>query len=210
MFGPFIRVTNSYNGLRALGFDVGFYRKVCKNGMIVPDTIVRFNFTHMQREIGETIQFLIARDRLEKFKTTFADSLVNLRTCAVPRTNFEPVVCSVLCLHPPEPMKPGGPHESDWQTLHSQITEMCNRYASELGETAYAIFNVVTELASRPPANRCLHRDRNSLQRLAGSWLKSFNDAYRRPDFSLGNHLEQLAKERSSTARSRTSNDAIN
>jgi len=35
-FGPFIRVTNSYNGLRALAFDIGFLRKVCKNGLILP------------------------------------------------------------------------------------------------------------------------------------------------------------------------------
>ena len=50
-FGPFIRVTNSYNGLRALAFDIGFYRKVCQNGLIAPDTIVQFKFAH-QRELG--------------------------------------------------------------------------------------------------------------------------------------------------------------
>ncbi len=43
-FGPFIRVVNSYNGLRALAFDIGFYRKVCRNGMIIPDSIIRFKF----------------------------------------------------------------------------------------------------------------------------------------------------------------------
>jgi len=45
-FGPFIRVTNSYNSLRALAFDIGFYRKVCKNGLIIPDTIIRFKFNN--------------------------------------------------------------------------------------------------------------------------------------------------------------------
>ena len=50
LFDPFIRVTNSYNGLRALGFDIGFYRKICKNGMIVPDTVIRFKFTHLRRD----------------------------------------------------------------------------------------------------------------------------------------------------------------
>ena len=210
VFGPFIRVTNSYNGLRALGFDIGFYRKVCKNGLILPGTIIRFSFTHRQREIGETVQFRIAQDRLVKFKTTFTDSLANLRKCAVPRVQFEPVVRAVLSLRPPEPMQPGGPLEGDWQALNSQIAEMSDRYSSELGETAYGVFNVVTELASRPPANRCLHRDRNSLQRLAGSWLTSFNDAYRGPSFSLSNHLEELEKERATAVRSKARNDAIN
>jgi hypothetical protein len=37
-FGPFIRVINSYNGLRALSFDIGYYRKVCTNGLILPES----------------------------------------------------------------------------------------------------------------------------------------------------------------------------
>jgi hypothetical protein len=81
-FGPFIRVTNSFNGLRALGFDIGFYRKVCKNGLIVPDTIIRFKFTHMRRDIGETIHFEVAKERLAKFKTAFTDTLTGLRNGA--------------------------------------------------------------------------------------------------------------------------------
>ena len=48
-FGPFIRVTNSYNALRALSFDIGFYRKVCKNGLILPDSVIRFKFTQIGR-----------------------------------------------------------------------------------------------------------------------------------------------------------------
>ena len=40
LYGPFIRVTNSYNRLRALRYDVGFYRKVCKNGLILPDALL--------------------------------------------------------------------------------------------------------------------------------------------------------------------------
>jgi len=40
-----------------------------------------------------------------------------------------------------------------------------------LGENAYAVLNVITEFASHPPANRHVHRERNSLQQLAGTWL---------------------------------------
>src|SRR5258705_7417452 len=58
-FGPFIRVTNSYNGLRALAFDIGFYRKVCRNGLIAPDTIVQFKFAH-ERNLGMSIRFEVS------------------------------------------------------------------------------------------------------------------------------------------------------
>ena len=195
-FGPFIRVTNSYNGLRALGFDIGFYRKICKNGMIVPDTIIRFKFTHLRRDIGETIQFDIAKDKLAKFKNTFTDSLAGLRACAVPRPQFDPLLCDVLLLRPPHPLKPETREADEWQKLGCHIAEMSTRYAGELGENAYAAFNAITEFASHPPENRCVHRDRHSLQRLAGSWMASFNDACRKPDFSIAKHLEQMGKER--------------
>lgn len=199
IFGPFIRVTNSFNGMRALGFDIGFYRKVCKNGMIVPDTIIRFKFSHQQRDIGETIQFEIAKDKLSKFKTAFTDSLAGLRNCVVSRPQFEPLILGVLSLRPPQPLKPDTREAKDWQSLGTHLGEMSTRYAGELGANAYAVFNAITEFASNPPENRCVHRDRHSLQRLAGSWLTSFNDACRKPGFAITSHLEQLLKERAET-----------
>jgi hypothetical protein len=63
-FGPFIRVTNSYNALRALAFDIGFHRKVCRNGLIAPETIVRFKFPHQRRTLTAGIRFEVARERL--------------------------------------------------------------------------------------------------------------------------------------------------
>ena len=195
VFGPFIRVTNSFNGLRALGFDIGFYRKVCKNGLIVPDTIIRFKFTHARRDIGDTIQFEIAQERLAKFKTAFTDSLTSLRNCALPRLLFEPLLCGALLLRPPPPTRPNPREAADWKTLTAHLAGMSTRYAGELGENAYAAFNAITEFASHPPENRCVHRDRHSLQRLAGSWLTSFNDACRKPGFSISGYLEQMGKD---------------
>lgn len=203
VFGPFIRVTNSFNGMRALGFDIGFYRKVCKNGLIVPATIIRFKFTHMRRDIGETIQFEIAKDKLSEFKTTFTDCLAGLRNCAVPHLQFEPLIRGVLSLWPPQPLKPDTREANDWQELGDHIAEMSNRYSGELGQNAYAVFNAITEFASHPPENRCVHRDRNSLQRLAGSWLISFSDVCRRPGFAITSHIEQLLKERVETKNQR-------
>lgn len=193
VFGPFIRVTNSYNGLRALGFDIGYYRKVCKNGLILPETIIRFKFDHLRRSIGETIQFQIAHDRLSKFKATFTDSLAGLRNCAVARSQFESLILGVLLLRPPEHLEPESREAVDWQQLKIHLTEMSTRYADELGENAYAAFNAITEFASHPLESVIVRRDRHSLQRLAGSWLTSFNADCRKPDFSVSRHLEQLA-----------------
>lgn len=194
VFGPFIRVTNSYNGLRALSFDIGFYRKVCKNGMIVPRTIIRFSFTHLRRDIGETIRFEVAKDALTELRNTFTDSLAGLRVCPVLRPQFSPLICSVLLLRPPQPMEPNSREADDWQQLGNHLGEMTTRYTRNLGENAYAAFNVITEFASHPPANRCVHRDRHSFQRLAGSWLSTFSQECRKPGFSVAKYLDELAK----------------
>jgi hypothetical protein len=197
VFGPFIRVTNSYNGLRALGFDIGFYRKVCKNGLIIPDTIITFKFTHLHRDIGKTITFNISHDRLAKFKDSFAEFLGGLRKCAVPRPSFDPFIRGVLSLRQPEPLDHGTREAEDWQALTAHLGEMGDRYAKELGENAYAVFNAVTEFASHPPANRCVHRDRHSLQKLAGTWLSDFSTECRKPDFALAKYLEALTNPKS-------------
>ena len=145
--------------------------------------------------MGEEIQFEVARDRLTKFRTAFSLSLSGLRDCAVPLAQFGPLILAALQLSPPQREEPFPSEVADWQHLGSHIDEMSNRYADELGENAYAAFNAITEFASRPPVNRSIHRDRNSFQKLAGSWLTSFNEYCREPSFTISSYIERLENE---------------
>lgn len=190
-FGPFIRVTNSYNGLRALAFDIGFYRKVCRNGLIAPDTIVQFKFAH-QRNLGMSIRFEVARDRLAKLQTRMSEQFATLRKYTVPRTAFEPMVRSALMIRPPESTHPGTREADDWATLEAGLHDVCNRYAGELGHTAYAVLNAITDFASHPPENRHLRRDCHGLQRLAGSWLTTFTHESQQPGFAIDTYLAKM------------------
>ncbi len=192
VYGPFIRVTNSYNRVRALAFDIGFYRKVCTNGLILPDSIIQFKFTHLRRDIGETIEFEVAQEKLAKFKTSFGNFLGALRGCVVPRNQFERLLWAVLSLQEPDDeLEPESRAAEEWDALTAHVHELSDRYAGELGENAYAVFNAVTDFASHPPANRFVGRERHSLQRLAGSWLSEFSQECRKPDFVLGDYLDK-------------------
>lgn len=193
-FGPFIRVTNSYNGLRALAFDIGFYRKVCKNGLILPKSVIRFKFTHMRSEIGETIRFEIAHEKLTQLKASFREYLGVLRDCPVSRAQFEPLVFAVLLLRKPKHAKSGSREASDWNVLAKHVTTMCDRYVGELGENAYAAFNAITEFASHPPNSRCVHRERHSFERCAGVWVNDFSRVCREPGFELGKYIENIGE----------------
>jgi hypothetical protein len=67
---------------------------------------------------------------------------------------------------------------------------MSYRYAGQLGENAYRVFNVVTEFASHPPENVWVRRDCHSLKRLARSWLNDFSRECHRAEFNFADYLD--------------------
>ena len=192
-FGPFIRVTNSYNSLRALAFSIGFYRKKCTNGLILPESIIQFKFPHSRRDIAEIIEFNVDHVRLTKIKSAFNEYMASLRDCKVPHTDFQMLVSGVLLIKQPEAFKDNR-EAAEWKTLIEHLNNMCGRYASELGENAYAAFNVITEFATNPLANRYVRRDRHSLQRLAGTWTATFSRECKRPGFQFAEYLKDLSR----------------
>lgn len=194
-FGPFIRVANSYTGARALAFDIGVYRKVCENGMIVPQSVIRFTFTHQHRDIGETIEFKIAHEKLAKFRASIGEYLEALRKLSVARGQFEPLAMAVLKISKPKKAEPESPEAVEWDILLEHLREMSDRYAKDLGENAYAVFNIITDFASHPPSNDYVRRERHSFQRLAGAWLNDFSRLCREPGFDLAQYIKKLGQD---------------
>ena len=135
----------------------------------------------------------MAHDRLEKLQTRLGDYFVTVRECAIPRSAFEPMLHGVLRLRRPDGLKPNTRESADWEALEQHLHELSGRYADELGENAYGVLNAITDFASRPPANRHVHRDRHSLQRLAGTWLSEFSQTCQRPDFNVARYVDGLA-----------------
>jgi hypothetical protein len=89
-------------------------------------------------------------------------------------------------------LKPHTREANDWGALSKQITDLSTRYATDLGENAYSVFNAVTEFASHPPANRLVTRERHSLQRSAGEWVGNFSNQIAQPAFDLTSYLSSL------------------
>jgi hypothetical protein len=50
----------------------------------------------------------------------------------------------------------------------------------------------MTDIASQPPQSPRFRRDRPTLERRAGAWLRDFNTAAARPDFTIPGHLAAL------------------
>ena len=63
--------------------------------------------------------------------------------------------------------------------------------------------NTMTDIASRPPQSPRFRRDRPTLERRAGAWLRDFNVSAALPGFSIAGHLAELASQKSQTRDSR-------
>ena len=90
--------------------------------------------------------------------------------------------------------------EQEWKVLKECLDTISDKYAEERGENAYAVLNAVTELASHPPQNRYLRRDKHSLQKRAGEWTIAFKTQCRRPSFDISTYLSELTETKQTAA----------
>jgi len=192
VFAPFVRVTNSYNTQRALRFDVGYFRMICTNGVVIPEAAVRFEFVHTKRALRHEISFNVERDHMAKLDAAFTAFIEAVRACSVPSELFQPLLAAILGVRAPKSLKTDSREADDWSEIESHLTELSDHYTKELGGNAYALFNAATDFASHPPANRHVHRDSHSLERRAGEWLSDFSQKCRKPDFDLAKYFDGL------------------
>ena len=195
-YGPFVRVTNSYNRSRALRFEIGFIRWICSNGLIVPDSSIRFGFDHNTRKISERVRFEVKKDSFKQLRQRFRSFLAPLRECKIPLELFVPATLAVLCINKPEPLAKR--QKEPWERLANSLKSISEQYSSNLGENGYALLNVITDVASRPPNSPFIRRERHGLQRSAGSWLAAFGAECRNPGFEVEGYVQGLREERRS------------
>ena len=172
-YAPFVRVTNSYNRTRSLAFRVGFLRAVCSNGMILPSVSVRFSFNHNTKAVSQKIRAELSKERYIKLREQFLGFLGPLQQCEIGSEHFTPIALLALGIKRPEDRS--GRDAERWNLLERHIDELGEQYAGEVGANGYALMNVVSDLASRPPAAIAMRRESHSLQRAAGAWLPGFS-----------------------------------
>ncbi len=195
MYGPFVRVTNSYNRTRALGISIGFMRKVCSNGMIIPQSSIRLIYYHNSGDIGARIRTRIDSGAFANLKEEFLAYLKPLRECNIPMHLQTRIALLALRIVEPEPEPESSKNRARlaWERLNDSVDRLREKYVDDLGSNAYALMNVVTDMATRPAAVDGLRRsDRNSLQCMAGRWLADFSTACAKSDFEPEKYAEKL------------------
>ncbi len=190
-YGPFIRMTNSYNTARALTFQIGFHRKICSNGLIMPDSIITFRFSHLRNALRTNPSFIFEPERLAKMRASLVQNINILEGYSIPRNRFQELIQIIIGIRRPKNAQKDQCVANDWSQLVKHIDIVAQRYIDELGENAYAALNTATDLASHPPENRCIFRTRHSLQQQAGLWMGNFSKACRNPEFTLDEYIRE-------------------
>ena len=187
-YGPFVRVSNSYDRSRAFAIVIGFKRKVCSNGMVLPKAAVRIHYAHMGADLQKTIDARISSDDFQCLRDDFVAILQPVKNCVVPRKFFLPIVCGALDLQ--RPTKPERSVNA-WYDLRDSLGDLSDKYADELGETGYAVLNTITEFASRPFG--AASQRRSSLQEMAGTWLAAFSEQCSEREFRIDAYVDDLS-----------------
>ena len=86
---------------------------------------------------------------MSKQKHEFQAFLGRLQDCPVPSTAIAGFASDVLGFQAPPAGQPiTAPGRAAWESLRQVVAEASQRYERDLGANAYAVLNVVTELAS--------------------------------------------------------------
>jgi len=182
-FTPFLRVTNSFNGARALRFDIGFMRKHCSNGVIFEEEVATIKASH-SKEALDQLKIEIQSRSLPKMWEEFSQFLNRIRRINMDTAQSTHAVNTVLRL--PDPKPDDKPFRKE--SLSALATDLNSRlagYRSELGPNAYAVFNTLTDIAARPPENPHFQKNRDTIEKRSGRWLKDLAGQSQTDGFDL-------------------------
>ena len=191
-YEPFFQVVNGYNGRIAFSLRFGVIRLVCENGLIGLESIKHTSVAHDHKDMVASIETAIRAADFSRQAYRIKAQFGRLWQVEIPREQFAPVIHAVLGIRRPIRMDERA-HRA-WKKLQSVVKEKSDRYLAELGSTAYALMAALTDLATSPPAGRpFIYRERHSLQRLAGLWMRDFARRADQPGFDLAEYVRELA-----------------
>ena len=167
---PFLRVTNSYNRSRALGFTVGVCRSICTNGMIFGEQSLKLKVTHATDvDLDHCVVDAFAHRRFDV--AGCRDKLDKLTRLSVPAERFLAGILEILEVKPPAELPRNAARRDGWLRFGSCLRGLGERYQEELGATAYALVNAATEYASDSNAPLMSPARVDALQFRCGSWV---------------------------------------
>ena len=174
---PFLRVTNSYNRSRALGFTVGVCRWICTNGMIFGEQSLKLKVAHAKDvDVDRRLVEAFTHRRFDRAECK--DKLDRLTRLRVPAERFLAGMLEVLAVKPPPAPPRSAAHRDGWSRLAPWLRGLGDKYRRDLDATAYALVNAASEYASDSSAPLMSPARVDALQSRCGSWVDRILERY--------------------------------
>lgn len=195
VYVPFVRIHNSYNRSRSLQFDIGFCRKLCDNGMIYEQQAVKLKFAHTKQSISLEGLDKINVEHLKKLERDFIAKTTKSTEIKLPKKYFVPLAAKTLNrnfnMQEKDPVKKRIVAEKI-ELFTNSIAQYSDLYIhkDQMGETAYAFYNVITHFASN---NENLQASaKNGLQTKCGMWINQVGELVEKPGFKWEEEIKDF------------------
>ena len=193
VYVPFVRIQNSYNKTLPLKFQIGFCRKLCNNGVIFEANLVSISMAH-NKHLFRNYDFMnINVSQLKEFENDFIQKTKISTETEIPRKYFLPLAAKVLNRNFDLAEKDKYKQEiikeklNEFATVIENYTDKYIRIEN-MGENAYAFFNVITDYASN--VKHLQARNTNDLQARCGEWLNLLPIETKKPNFSWEDEID--------------------
>jgi hypothetical protein len=186
---PFLRVTNSYNRTKPLGFDVGFCRWICTNGLVFGEKSIRVRYVHTKGAVKETTEFHTTFGELKTLEKQFIEKLHNLKRFYVPDQEMLPLLLKVFRVRVGHEELSKPKRREQLLALRDNVTALTRKYFDDIGPNGYAALNVLTDFASRPGVYISPETVINQLQKRSGDWVEGFITEIKQDSFDFDTYL---------------------
>ena len=187
----FLRITNSYNKMRSLRYELGFCRWICLNGMIFGAKSIELSYAHTRREMREVVKFKDNIGDIKVLEAELVEQLHQLKRYYVPEDEMLPLFCQIFDVKIDNPEKIKEKRLEQIQEMKSQIKKIIRKYFDELGPNGYATLNVLTDYASRPVGYISSAIYVNGFQQKANNWMRNFIMQISKPTFTFNNYIDE-------------------
>jgi hypothetical protein len=145
-------------------------REHCSNGVIFEEEVATIKASHSKEALAQ-LKIEITSRSLPQMWDEFSKFLTNVRRIGMDTDQSTLALKTVLRLPDPKPNdKP-----ARVEVLKALIVDFSSRlegYRKELGPNAYAVFNTLTDIAARPPESIHFQKNRDTIEKRSGRWLK--------------------------------------
>lgn len=194
---PFLRVTNSYNRMFALTYELGFVKELCSNGMIFNKKTVKVKYIHTDDEMPLDIDVDISA--LKTIEKEFQNHLKQLNDISVSGKYVFQILCKALNLNFNFKVERNMFTErikEDYLKLREMTYVLAEEYSEKYKDTATLMLNVMTDIVSHQEEYRNLtyfSLRANIYYRRISEWMSDFIVKAKSRDFNIEQYLGNYA-----------------